>query len=156
MDSPVRTRGLGGLPRHKTSILGQCQTVGAAAFALPKQGFHLEAQRTKPFSQCGWGEPAHQYSFYPRYHFWKSLACIKPAWSTNGPESLSPTHQFKVGIHIQTWAKHVSQALKGSFIKGYSSSDWREIEKERDGQDKGGMDRTKEKWRAITAWNLPV
>lgn len=105
--------------------------------ALPKQGFHLEAQRTKPFPQCGWGEPPHQYSFYPRNHFGKSLAWIKTAWSINGPESLSPTHQFKVGIHIQTWTKHLSQALKGSFIKGYSSLDWREIEPEREGQDKG-------------------
>lgn len=51
-------------------------TVGATASALPKQGFQLEGQRTKPLFQCGWGEPAHQYS-YPRYHFGKSLAGIK-------------------------------------------------------------------------------
>lgn len=68
-------------------------------------------------SQCVWGEPAHQYSFYPRYHFWKSLACVKTALSTDGPESLSPINQFKAGIHIQTWTKRIT-GFKEEFYKG--------------------------------------
>lgn len=137
------THGLSRLPRDKTSISGQCPRAHSWGNSICSAKAGISAWGTK------------DKTFFPVWLRWTSPPVlplskvsllkifgtyIKTAWSRIGPESLSPTHQFKVGMQIQTWIKHVSQALKRSFIKGYSSSDWREIQKERDGQDRGEME----------------